>query len=172
MWCTLNNYSHAAYETELGIPQAIAQLEDGIFENLEIKLAMEWPEKFLAAIEPGADLSLVMARWFVWMLVDPTDGVIKYVKSSKAKAAIQCVAELYQRQINGCEVSIEEFRETAAAAAYYPEADPAAAYYPASAYYAYSACYGDSVAVGFQARKKQAEKLIEMLSAAPMALPF
>ena len=90
--CTLNKYDHAAYETELGIPQSIARLEDAIFEQLPQAVAMEWPERFLASIEPGADLSLVMSHWFVWMLTDPQDGVLQYAKTERSREAIQKVS--------------------------------------------------------------------------------
>src|ERR1019366_7921066 len=57
--CTLEKYNHAAFETELGIPEQIARLEDGIFESLPINLAMAWPERVLSAIKPGANLAMV-----------------------------------------------------------------------------------------------------------------
>jgi hypothetical protein len=41
--CTIGSYSHAAYETELGIPRQLARIEDGIFESLPIERAMQWP---------------------------------------------------------------------------------------------------------------------------------
>src|ERR1700743_289593 len=53
--CTLERYEHSLYETELGIPRSIARLEDGLFESLPVELAMEWPERVLTAIRPGAD---------------------------------------------------------------------------------------------------------------------
>ena len=34
VWCTLDKYEHAAYETELGIPRSLARIEDGLFEYL------------------------------------------------------------------------------------------------------------------------------------------
>src|SRR5689334_5016631 len=47
--CTVHSGNHAAYETELGIPRVIAQLEDGIFEGLPKAEAQAWPERFLEA---------------------------------------------------------------------------------------------------------------------------
>ena len=80
--CTLESYNHALYETELGIPRSIARLEDGIFEGLELNLAMEWPERVLSAITPGADLSLVTAKFMVWLLTDEADGVLRHAKTN------------------------------------------------------------------------------------------
>ena len=75
--CTLNNYSHKAYETELGIPAMIAYLEDSIFEGLPKWARLDFPLEFLDAITPGADLKLVGWKFLDWLLVDPAHGVIK-----------------------------------------------------------------------------------------------
>src|ERR1700679_923662 len=109
VWCTLNTYSHAAYEPELGIPRGLARLEDGLFESLPIAAAMEWPQRFLASIHPGADLSLVLPRFFVWLLTDPTDGVIKFARFDQSRHAIQNVSDAYARRIAGEIVSPREF---------------------------------------------------------------
>src|SRR5258708_20723993 len=94
--CTLDAYEHNRYETELGIPEHIARLEDSIFEGLSREKAMEWPEVFLTAIKPGADLSLVFPRFIIWLLIDPKDGVIKYAKGyADCEKAIRDVADLY-----------------------------------------------------------------------------
>ena len=63
--CTLEKYDHRAYETELGIPEMIARLEDCIFEGLPREKAMEWPERFLSAIPVGKDLSMVGVRFLL-----------------------------------------------------------------------------------------------------------
>src|SRR5262245_39209382 len=70
--CTLHSDNHKAYETKLGIPQQLAYLEDCIFERLPNKKAMKWPERFLSAIRPGADLLLVWPKFTVWLLTDST----------------------------------------------------------------------------------------------------
>ena len=63
---------HAQYPVRWGIPEELARLEDALFENLPNGLAQVWPERFLVAIEPGADLSGVYAEWaselFEWKL--------------------------------------------------------------------------------------------------------
>jgi hypothetical protein len=177
VWCTLNKYSHAAYETELGIPRSIARLEDGIFEGLPEAVAMEWPERFLASIKPGADLSLVMSHWFVWMLTDSQDGVLQYAKTEKSRNAIQAVSDLYARKAAGENVAHEQFRAyarfdsgaafyAADAAALYAAADADAAAADADAAAAYAAYAAASVA-RFNARNRQADKLVELLAAAP-----
>ena len=57
--CTLNNYSHVAYETELGLPQWLAYLEDRIFEWLPAVKAKQFAVDFLNAVPVGADVSEV-----------------------------------------------------------------------------------------------------------------
>src|SRR5437868_1595752 len=51
--------AHIRYEAEFGIPVQLAHLEDGLFEALPQEDAVLWPERFLAAIPVGADLSLI-----------------------------------------------------------------------------------------------------------------
>ena len=68
--CTIHGSSHEAYETELGIPRQIAYLEDRFFESLPKEIARQWPERFLSAITPGRDLSLVLPRFMEWLLIE------------------------------------------------------------------------------------------------------
>jgi hypothetical protein len=136
--CTIHGSSHAAYETELGIPRAIARIEDGIFEGLPVKEAMAWPERFLEAITPGADLSGVVDGFLHWLLVDPTDGVIRFAKTEKTRTAIQAVGDLYTRKLKGEAVSREEWRKARENADAAAVAD-AAAYAAAVAYVAAAA---------------------------------
>lgn len=51
--CTLEAYDHARYPIELGLPEWLARLEDRLFERLNIKEALKWPEAFLKAIPIG-----------------------------------------------------------------------------------------------------------------------
>src|SRR5579863_10160721 len=105
--CTIHGASHAAYETELGIPRLLARLEDGIFEALPVEPARTWPETFLNAIPVGADLAGVGDQFLHWLLADPTDGVLRFAKTEKTRKAIQDVADLYQRKMNGETITAE-----------------------------------------------------------------
>lgn len=116
MVCTLEKYEHEAYEKELGIPRILARLEDGIFEKLPQENAMAWPEKFLDCIPVGVDLSLVWPKFAVWLLADSESGIIKYAKNEKTKASILRVSDLYQSQIDGHIVSVEDWRRSRASA--------------------------------------------------------
>jgi hypothetical protein len=57
--CTLEAYDHSRYPEELGLPVWLARLEDSIFEHLENGESQAWPESFLEAIKPGADVEPV-----------------------------------------------------------------------------------------------------------------
>ena len=88
--CTLEErYSeaggHAAYETDLGIPVALARLEDSIFEGLQDSEAQLWPERFLSAIQPGADLSGVADQFVVLLMAT-------YATAAKAGLAYEAAA--------------------------------------------------------------------------------
>ena len=145
--CTVHSSSHAAYETELGIPRLLARLEDGIFEALGNGQATEWPEQFLDAISVGADLSLVWPQFAIWMLTDETWGVLQFAKSDLAKRAIIAVSDAYRKVVSGEKVDFGVWRDlsasaaaASAAAAAYADAD--AAY--AAAYAAYASAYADA----------------------------
>jgi len=164
--CTIHSGDHAAYETELGIPRAIARMEDGIFEGLPQEEARLWPERFLEAIPVGADLSLVTDKFLHWLLVDAEHGVIRHAKTDTQRKAIQAVADLFAKKLAGEVVAREQWHTVRAyadaaayAAAYAADADAAAAYaYAAAAY----AAYADRK----KTRIKQSEKLLELLAGA------
>lgn len=67
---TINSSNHAEYETRFGIPRELALLEDEIFDGLPNDQAVDWPIKFMGAIEPGADLSLVVPQFRHLLLTD------------------------------------------------------------------------------------------------------
>jgi len=143
----------------LGISRILARIEDGIFEGLPNERAKEFPLQFLNAINVGADLSMVFPKFMHWLLVDSAHGIIKFAKN---KEAIQTVADLYQRKIDGENINLNEWlsvRETSAAyVAYADAADAAAAAYA-------DAAYADATYAARQkARIIQADKLLELLS--------
>lgn len=151
--CTIHGSNHAAYETELGIPASIAHLEDTLFERLDNGTAQAWPARFLKAIKPGADLSLVTARFMHWLLVDPTDGVIRFAGDcADVKAAIEQVAGLHARLIAGGSVTDSEWNAAAGAAWAAAEA-------------------GWTAAAAAESYERMADKLIELLEEAQIYVP-
>ena len=129
--CTFNAYDHSRGPIEIGVPTVLMRLEDSIFEGLPRADALLWPTRFLKAIKPGADLSLVWTRFVVWLLIDPQCGVIRFVGNHPdVRNAIERVAELWQRVIDG--ENVESLRsdfaaDAAAAAARWSAAAAAAA---------------------------------------------
>ena len=109
--CTLEAYDHALYETELGIPVALAHLEDAVFEGLDASTAQYWPERFLSAIEPGADLSQVGDQFVLWLLSGADSPIAEWTGS----APIQAVANLYRRRLDGDEPTEAEWNASWAA---------------------------------------------------------
>ncbi len=95
--CTFDKYDHARGPIEIGVPEVLLHLEDAIFEGLSEDEALDWPEKFLAAIKPGADLSRMHHQFFVWLLVDSKLLMI----TDSNRAAIEQVAALHERAAAG-----------------------------------------------------------------------
>ncbi|MGL5079122.1 MAG: hypothetical protein ACRDBG_25260, partial [Waterburya sp.] len=142
--CTIHSSSHEKYETELGIPIALARLEDRIFEGLPNPEAKNFPIEFLNAVPVGKDLDLVWYRFMYRILSDKNFGVIIFAKNSKDK--VQKVIDLFEKKIN--ESPVEKKYFIAAAAADAATATAAAAAYATAAYasaaYAAAAAYADS----------------------------
>jgi len=171
--CTVHSSNHLAFETELGIPQVLARLEDSIFEGLPNKLAKEFPLQFLSAITVGADLLKVWNYFAIWMLTDAKYGVLQHVNNKKV---IQDIADAYLEDIT-TPVTVERWKELRKVAAATADAASTSAYYAASvadsvadstatAYYAataYSAATAKKQAWYVAASKKLIELLTETL---------
>src|SRR5215472_7794217 len=104
---TLHSNQHSQYEELLGIPRQLAYLEDRLFEGLPTKEAQAFPFAFLTSIPLGADLSLVLARFLLWLLIDPEHGVVRF--AGKHGQVMSEVATLYQRLLNGEAVAKPEW---------------------------------------------------------------
>ena len=113
--CTLHSDRHQDYETELGIPEVLAWLEDAIFEGMPVVASRRWPGRFLAAPEPGADLSLVWPRFAVWMLRSDDLGLPR-IAGRGGKSSIAQVVALHLRTIQGDHPSPEEWSAAVLAA--------------------------------------------------------
>ena len=171
--CTLEAYDHSRYPIELGIPEQLAHLEDRLFELMSADQAMAWPERFIDAPRVGADLSGVFGQWAIWMLVDPTHGVIRHAGDrADERAAIERVADCWR-----CGATPEEFRAARAEAA---EAARAAAWAAAWAAWAAEAAAAAAEAAAEAAEAAAAgaariawvtaasDELIRLMAAAPV----
>ncbi len=160
--CTLHSGVHRDYETELGIPQVLARLEDRLFEGLyagDPSLAKAWPSRFLNAPKPGADLSMIWPKFAYWLLVDEKYGVIRFAKNERNREAIRGIGELYRQWCDGVKPATELWVKARTDA--YADADAAYAAYAADAY---ADAYAD--AARHKARVRMADKLIELINAA------
>ncbi len=68
--------NHKVYETELGIPEWLARLEDTIFEGLPVAKAKLWPEQFIKAIPVGVDLEPVKWKFTVYLMKENIERVL------------------------------------------------------------------------------------------------
>jgi hypothetical protein len=171
------------------LPAILDRLVIGIARGLQPSEASEFPVQALAAVKPGADLSKVWPRFAVWLLVGDATGGIKKLATPQGQKAIQRVADLFNRELAGEAIShgvwLEARREAADAAAYaaYAAADAA----DAAAYAAYAAAAADAADAADAAadaadadaaadaadarrlaRQQQRDKLLELLTGAPV----
>lgn len=101
---------HDQLEQELDIPVSLFHLEDKLFEITPESYYPTFPLKFLEAIPVGADCSLVPNQFLHWLLVDLKYGVIQYAEET-GKEAIQRVADLHLRAIEGGTVDVDEWAD-------------------------------------------------------------
>ena len=67
---------HTVYETELGIPEWLARLEDILFENLPQEEAVLWPEQFAQAIPVGVNLEPIKWHFCSFLLKENIERVL------------------------------------------------------------------------------------------------
>jgi hypothetical protein len=108
--CTIHGSDHGVYETELGIPREVAVIEDVIFEGLSNDKAKAWPERFLAAIKPGQDLSLIWPKFSLRILTDKKHGMATIAKDyPEALKIIRSATALFERHVAGNPPSAAEW---------------------------------------------------------------
>ena len=153
--CTIHSDKHSNYESELGIPQWLAYLEDTLFEGMKNGKSKEFPESFLKSIPVGADLNKILHPFFHWLL---TEEVIKNVteKDEAVKKVILDIAKLHKEVIDGKRLS--PFYESAAESAAWSAAESAAESAARSA--AWSAAWS-------AAYERISEKLLQLMRTCP-----
>jgi hypothetical protein len=116
--CLIKSDDHKMYEIRFGIPESLALLEDAIFEWLPTDDARKWPERFLNAIRPGADLSKVWSHFAYWMLMNKKYGQIVYAGNDQSvKDAIMGIAKLHKEVTQGKQKNVEAEESAAWSAA-------------------------------------------------------
>ncbi len=96
------------------VKKELAYLEDILFEEMPNDKDKLWPERFLKAIKPGADLSLILPKFFVWQFEDSKVGLITLKEVTDDKEVLgfcKEVVALYKKTIDGEKVSENEFYE-------------------------------------------------------------
>jgi hypothetical protein len=107
--CTIHGSDHSLYEKKLGIPVAVARLEDAIFEGLPYGEAKGFPGAFLRAITPGADLSMVAPEFTLWLLTNPELDLAGKADET-GKKSLKTVTDLYRRWVDGSKPPEAEWR--------------------------------------------------------------
>lgn len=187
--CTLHGKKHQEYPSELGIPEVLAWLEDAIFAGMPFVEATRYPGRFLAAPQPGADLSLVNNRFAVWMLSSDDFGLQNIVNRS-IKLAIDRVVALHLRTINGNHPSPVEWSIASSEADLAGRHSVSSAAWSAAESAAWSACVSiasssdvsvlkavnaltarsaDVLDARYAAHLKMSERLLTLMSEAPVA---
>jgi hypothetical protein len=109
--CTIHSSSHQDYETLLGVPAVLARMEDVMFEEMPFSMAINWPLRFLSAIQPGADLSKVADLFLRWILVNPFNGLCHLAESPDLHNAIMRTGDLFTRRLKGETITQRDYNE-------------------------------------------------------------
>ncbi|MDQ2787970.1 MAG: hypothetical protein M3Y58_23570, partial [Chloroflexota bacterium] len=126
-----------------------------------------FPARFIEAIPVGADCTMVWPHFAVWLLTDPTNGVLRLTNQSETRQVVERVAHLYTRRIAGDEPSVTEWR-TATADAYAAATATATAVADADAYTAATAAAAATAVAYTATRQRQCETLLRLLRDAPV----
>lgn len=86
--CTIHSREHATYETELGLPEWLARLEDVIFEGLSNSEAKQFAVDFLAAIPVGVDLAPVRWQFCAFILRENIERVLSLDFAAELKKQV------------------------------------------------------------------------------------
>jgi len=112
--CTVHSSNHMDYEKLFGIPSALARLEDVIFEGSPNDIAKDWPIRFMTAIQPGMDLSLVSWKFLYWLLTDVS--INPGINHPRVKPAVAQAAQVILAISKGEMPDIKAARSAALAA--------------------------------------------------------
>jgi hypothetical protein len=166
---------HKRYETDLGIPEWLARLEDTIFEGLPVDAAKEWPEQFAEAIPVGVDLEPVKYYFCAFLLKENIDRVlsldIEDDLKKKVVDAIRGVLSVHETAIQTGEWDEAAARSAESAARSAARSAESAAWSAAwsawsAAWSAWSAARSAWSAAWSAAYEKYAQELIRLLQEA------
>ena len=178
--CTLHSDNHKGYETELGIPEWLARVEDTLFEGMSLEKSKAWAADFLNAVNVGADLQGIKSSFMVIVLTSTLDTFNHNKYPLVKKTIVSCIEAWKDGSIYNTDVrkSIKKAAyaadatstaSAAASAAYAADAADAAYAAASAAYAAASAAAYDAydAASAASARKRTcgffADELIKLL---------
>jgi hypothetical protein len=110
--CLGQHRRHEGVQDRFGIATPIGYLLDRFFEQLPDPDSLDWPVQSLAAIQPGADLTLVDSRFKLFVLTSP-ELDLSGTASPQVQQAIDGVASLLVRRISGDEPQKKEWSAAA-----------------------------------------------------------
>ena len=94
--CTVHSDNHAAYETELGMPEWLARLEDTIFENMSEAASCRFPLRLLSAIPVGfAEWDRLYHEFCAYVLRDICE--FDRMRYSDVAVAVDAIIRLHER---------------------------------------------------------------------------
>jgi hypothetical protein len=113
--CTIHSSDHAVYQTELGLPEWLAILEDKLFEMQCNSDAKIFAVEFLQAIPVGVNLEPVKWQFCAFLLRENIDRVLNLDISSSLK---EKVTTAIRQALACCEAAIArvEWNEAAESA--------------------------------------------------------
>ena len=91
--CTLESYEHKQYETELGIPEWLARVEDTLFEGMNEEKSKTWPKVFLKVIPVGVDLEQVRVPFLLIVLEQNLNTLCSLGVGQEFKNVITCIEQ-------------------------------------------------------------------------------
>ena len=146
--------NHSRCAELFGGNETIYHLQDTIFEGLEKDIAQTWPKRFMSAIKPGSDLSMVWSKFAYWLLTEEITRNLDKENHKNQLNAIEQVANLYKEHIEtGEPIDQQKARDASDAVSAYADDDAVYTAYTAyaaadaatsAAYAAYAAAYATS----------------------------
>lgn len=86
-------------ENKYGIPAALMELQEAMFDAIEKEKCSQWPLWFLNSMRNGADLRSVIPRFFIWFLFERENPVVGYAHLAEDSKAIVEAVHLHRQCI-------------------------------------------------------------------------
>ena len=94
-WTKAETGNHAVLALEMGVPESLLHLSDGLFEALPDPHYKAWSRRLALAIPVGVDLSSNWAQVLRWILSDQSWGLGVLAESMNTRAALKAMADYY-----------------------------------------------------------------------------